>query len=337
MVNNRERVYILQKIRVRGLGEVPQTEWKPITPKLTIFTSPSSYNMHGLLQALETINPSYDCSLHQPFKHYPLITRQGDYQKRVRPHKRTVALAVFAAQPASAKALGKITPHLYGADRIEVGRKLDYSQWVNFVEIASSTRWSEMQARFKTFLLLAESSLSDEERTLIKRLRPTDRIKGEIANSLSNIVNNLIMHRKIDYSTGELNNLQSQINRAYDFIRAKDYVKKTLPVFHFITGNIFSATTTELLSIEKNHKAEADVLTIHGDTCIETSLKTSGDQPIFLFEERSLLAAGFTKAQLIDYVVSLSERYQCIYGTTSPDDVGGKHCVVEFSGHSLSQ
>lgn len=76
----------------------------------------------------------------------PSTLNECSYPRLLTPIKRTAALAVFAADPSLIVELGKIEPILDGLDRIEAGRRLDGSLWLNFVEIASACRWRAIDA-----------------------------------------------------------------------------------------------------------------------------------------------------------------------------------------------
>ena len=77
---------------------------------------------------------------------------QNGHTRRINPAKRTIALAVFNATPDLVQELSSIGDWFYETDRIEVGRRFDYSRWINFVELASSTRWSEISSDIEDLL-----------------------------------------------------------------------------------------------------------------------------------------------------------------------------------------
>ncbi len=178
----------LIKARIRGLGRTMESRWFALTPHLNLFHFPDDDGRAGFFQALETINPPYSCQSVQPFADFPRFNKHQDHARKVVAGKRTVALAVFNSTPNLVADLAAITPLLFGTDRIEVGRRLDYSRWINFVELASSSRWSEISTDLGRLLDLTRTlapAKASELAEIITPLRPSDRIRNDLQKRLT--------------------------------------------------------------------------------------------------------------------------------------------------------
>jgi hypothetical protein len=116
---------ILAKLRLRGLGGIPQTGWIEVAAGLNLLEAQNTAQQTALVDALATINPPYKCRDVDPFGDLPRqITRRGR-TRRIVPHKRTIAIGVFNSNPDLVQELAKISPVLYETDLIEVGRLID--------------------------------------------------------------------------------------------------------------------------------------------------------------------------------------------------------------------
>ena len=228
----------LIKARTRGLRTLTESRWFDLSPHLNLFQFPAQNDQNSpksggdFLRILETINPTYICKKREPFADLPKLTEQGGYLKRVNPTKRTVALAVFSATPELVGQLTVAGDWFYETDRIEVGRRLDYSRWINFVELASSTRWSEISSDIKW--LIEEASRLEPDLAspaeIICSLRPSDRIKDELQDQLANWLRNLPAEIW-DNSSQLLENSITTVMRADHFQTARDIVRSRLPLF----------------------------------------------------------------------------------------------------------
>lgn len=282
---------LLQNIRVHGLGDIVDGPWITVDKTITYFQLPEDFNKEGFFRTVQSINPL--CSLKEDkiFQNYPTIVRQGKYQKRVRPEKRTIAFAIFIAQPDMVRDLAKITWHLYEADRVEVGRRLDYSRWVNFIEIASSTRWSEVSERI---IQLAEEHphlLSDQLKRELITLKKTDRVEEDLMKSLSGWLQGLKSNLSQE-STDLIDELLFDVNRQKDFKVAKGLVRKKLPHFYLA---------------EKN--ADVEKLADH----LSSVEKKGNSPPVLLVDEQSLDLTALEKREWRQSAADLSQTYQILY------------------------
>lgn len=297
---------LLKNIRIRGLGNVIETDWIKLDDNLTYFSLPSNFNRNGILQALQTINPPYECGERKPFNDYPLITRQGKYQKRVRPHKRTIAFAIFIAQPGLVMELGKITPHLYEADRIEVGRRLDYSRWLNFIEIASSTRWSEVQSRVLELAKKYPDFTPTAVCKLITSLNTSDRVNNEVLELLDSWLRRLAKGTEFT-NQGMIDELLFDINRQSHFISAIKHVKQCLPQFFIIDKKLIdtqTSTNSPRVTFEVIEKLINTLLLLE---------KNEQGMPVLLFDAPELALPAEMRGGLQNLVQDTSQKCQCLY------------------------
>jgi hypothetical protein len=225
----------LIKLRLRGLGEIPETSWIEIAPGLNLLQVRSAPRKTALIDALATINPPYPCELVDPFGDLPRqITRQG-YTRRVVPHKRTIAIAVFNSAPDLVAELAEISPALYETDLIEVGRRLDYSRWINFIELASSTRWGDIADEADSVLAISApaSDRAERLRRRLDTLTSTDRIKGELMSELADYLKAAATEAPADEKT-RLTELRHRVLRARHFATARTIVGQWLPLLAVI-------------------------------------------------------------------------------------------------------
>jgi hypothetical protein len=239
----------LLQVKIRGGGGVPDSPWLPLSSGLNLFHFPdSTTDRNKFLNVLETINPPYSSKATKPFANHPKTIAQGNYRKKINPEKHTMAFSVFSSTPHLVKELATISPLLFEVDRIEVGRRLDYSRWVNFVELASSTRWSEISEDIKRLSNNSDIQVSKWPETLKRitdNLQPSDRITDDsmtqLANELQSLPSDVTESSKhLIYTTLET------ILRADYFKKARTLVKKRLPLFVTIDGFHSRATTLPL-------------------------------------------------------------------------------------------
>lgn len=245
--------YTMMKLiqaRIRGLGKLEESRWFELSPHLNLFQFPDHKGKNGqttqtvqppvknFLKLLQSINPTYEIQTIKPFTDFPDFTEQGGHARRVNPAKRTVVLAVFSATPSLVQELARVDEWLYETDRIEVGRRLDYSRWINFVELASSTRWSEISDNMQTLLDQANHlapNLTLPIADIQNSLKPTDRIKDELQEKLAHWLKSLPSTLQKN-SQQLIETTMSAVMRAEHFHTARDIVCTRLPLF-VVLGN----------------------------------------------------------------------------------------------------
>ncbi|HKJ64793.1 MAG TPA: hypothetical protein VJ969_05290 [Desulfopila sp.] len=296
---------ILQNIRVRGLGDVIESNWVEIGKKTSFFSLPGGFNRKGFLHALQTVNPPYVCRKQKPFVHYPLITRQGKYTKRVRPHRRTISFAIFVGTPQIVEELAVYTPHLYETDRIEVGRRLDYSRWVNFVELAGSTRWSEVEDSIQALVKTHGATLDPQLRASLNTLDGSDRIVNRLLEDLAGWLRFLVEKKREEKE--KIDQLLFFVERQHHFSRAKKFIRQRLPVFHVVNRRKV-ANRSEWTEKKKPFPAVCGYI----DWLLRKE-KIHGAAPVLLFDEPDLAKTQEIRRQLREHVAEISRKYQCLY------------------------
>ncbi len=257
----------LIKARIRGPGTLPASRWFDLSPRLNLFQFADSNYGRNFLRILQTINPSYEIRASKPFADFPTITEKNGYTRHINPSKRTVALSVFSATPDLVQELATADDWLYETDRIEVGRRLDYSRWINFVELASSTRWSEISTDIATLRDQAHQ-LEPEPAVpladIIENVRPADRVKNELQDNLERWVQNLPSELQKN-SRQLIESTLTAIRRADHFQTARDIVRTRLPLFVVIDSSCPAATALDSLMRLVADKAEWLGKTSSGD------------------------------------------------------------------------
>lgn len=311
-----DNYFKLTDIRIRGLGSVIDSAWFKVGDKLTIFSLPRSFDKGGFLEALQSVNPPYSIEEKQPFKSYPRITRQGKYQKRVRPDRRTIALTIFTAQPKLVHKLAEITPHLYAADRVEVGRRMDYSRWINFVEIASSSRWSEVEAEMKDLVFGLSGDDSPSLAEHINSLEPRDRIKNDVLSAFEEFLCKCVnKENRAEYSVNT-EEILFKVRRHRHFVEAKKVVSQLLPVFTIIPWPEIEGGPYEGAETENFFKLQSEV-----ESFAEREMNEGRDLPIFLFDESGFGVSRKMEKKVRRYVEGIAQYSQCLYLVDEKADI----------------
>lgn len=226
----------LIQAKVRCVEGVRDTGWIVPGKETTVICGPSGSGKSHLMRALETLNPLYDVVGSKPFANHPKEWQQGNHTRRVIPEKKTAVFMVFSAEPDLVRELDLIDPVLIETDRIEVGRRLDYTRWITFVEIAASARWSEIAESMMTLSKVLPLRVSDTRRltelqegwAFLETLRKTDRVKDQTAVTCNTWLNELL-----PFLHGEeleiANSCLFKSLRAQRFITARKKVDEWLP------------------------------------------------------------------------------------------------------------
>lgn len=219
----------LIKLKLRGLGRIPETSWCDLEGRISLFHIADATTRHAFIEATQTINPPYDCLEQGVFSDLPDTVVQHGYSRKIQPHKRSIAIGVFSTTPELVRILSPLSSHFYELDRVEVGRRLDYSRWINYVELASSTRWSEVAETMWT-LFRKRGGGNAELAELLPGLVPTDRIKGAVMDQLGGWLEELLPGLD-EQEREQCQELLDAIRRADQFSRAKRVTKSYLPYF----------------------------------------------------------------------------------------------------------
>lgn len=228
----------LLMFRIIGHPAVPDSSWIEIGRGMNVLKTVHADQAQALARMLQTINPPYDINETDPFRHLLQYLDGPGYRRRIIPSKKTAALAIFAASPRLVRELTSIDSVYYATDRIEFGRRRDHSRWVNFIELAGSARWSEIEPTISTLLDHAGAAgeeLSELLHPAIVPLRGTDRIKGPVAEILKEHLEPLwpLLPESEQEQLGQCLNA---IDRADHFRQAKARASAWLPYFVLITA-----------------------------------------------------------------------------------------------------
>lgn len=225
--------------RVIGHPDLAHQSWLKVGKGLNVIKAAKAGQGRSLLRMLQSINPPYDFSATDPFHDLPQYTLLDQRTRKIIPAKKTAAMAIFTASPRLVKELAAIDPLFFETDRIECGRRRDRSRWINFVELANSSRWSEMQPLVNGLvsLLRPESAFIGERlRATTAPLRGSDRIRGEIAAELRERLVELGPFLPTR-GQAELDRCLYTLDRAHHFQQARDIALHRLPVFVAVTGS----------------------------------------------------------------------------------------------------
>ncbi len=302
----------LRQLKIRGLGSLPETDWIALSGTTTLLRLPDKSMGRQFLKTVQSINPPSDCRIDQPFKDLPLETVSANGHRRViAPEKRTIVFGIFETPSSLVRELGAITPPLYETDRVEVGRRLDYSRWINFVEIASSSRWSEVSKDITNLLL--QQSTGGADTSNIKRLlaetAPSDRIKGNMLEQLATWLTGLQSRLP---EPGDLDDILEKVLRASRFSEARALMERRLP--QFIRGRYGEELQRLLhLKVSDNDSRISPVILID---CFDAALseKTGAEIPevlfylakrcqILCFAEHSFPGWNLERGQIVDVAV----------------------------------
>ncbi len=221
----------LIQLKIRGLGNLAQTGWIKVRNGMNVVRCDGETAGKKVLQAVQSLNPPIACSEMQPFQDFPTQTVTSDgYVKKIISRKRTVVLGIFDSPAPLVRELGSITPYLYETDRIEAGRRLDCSRWFNFVEIASSTHWSEIAGAVTKLFDNSggDRSSAAEIRRIINGLTATDRVKGDNARILADWLLHLRSHQP---EHEPIDTVLEKVLRAERFAEARTLLAKRMPLF----------------------------------------------------------------------------------------------------------
>ncbi|MBM9537125.1 hypothetical protein [Desulfobulbus alkaliphilus] len=234
---------LLLSFRVIGHPAVADSSWLEVGPNLSIVHTRQSEQAEVLLRALQAINPPFDLHHQDPFADFSEYALGSHHKRRIIPAKKTAALAIYAASPQMVQELAALDPALYETDRIELGRRRDYSRWMNFVELSASSRWQEVEPLIRALLSHVGPEAADAVaplQTTMEDLQATDRIKGEVATQLREQLERLDTYLPASCQV-EMNRCCQSIDRARHFLQAKKAVAARLPLFLALSATTLSA------------------------------------------------------------------------------------------------
>jgi len=289
----------LIQAKIRGTGLTLATGWFEIHRQTTAICITDAAARTCFLRGLHAITPDELHAWPDLFAHTPRLVSTKDHLRKIMPHKRTIAMGIFAASPELVKELGLLCPDLYETDRIEIGRRLDSSRWLNFVEISSSTRWGEICQDIQPVLDSPEASAIRYR--FLRTLLPTDRVKGKIHDELIRLLNDFSTART-DYAD-TVAQLRESIRRVDYFQEARNKVYRQLPRTYLLNRTDNPVINPELAAL-KNEAHNA---------CVKA--REAGHAPIFLIDSPEKILLRGNKDLLASFIRELSSQGQVIFVT----------------------
>lgn len=240
---------ILQ-IKIRGTTNIQDSGWVTLSQGLTIIQGNDDQQRKEFLTSLETINPLFDSHSTVPFHDFPTFSLVHGHKKRIQPHKKTVAYSIYATSPNLTRELSEIDPIFYETDRIEVGRKLDYSHWVSFVEMSASTKWKEFEEVAQPLFQSLPSSSINALSHIVNTYKTNDRIIDTFSHELTLWMNEIALILPSDQQP-----LYQQclflIGRAERFNMARRYFESNLPLYIFVDETPQLQSSYSLMEVNK--------------------------------------------------------------------------------------
>lgn len=229
----------LVKFRIVGHPRHNDTKWRDVGRGLTLLDFGNQALAADILLALQSLSPPYDIDTVQPFQYFPQYMTKGRTTKKIIPAKKTAAFVVVSKTLPLVRQLGALDPILYELDRIELGRRRDLSLWSNFVEIASSSRWSDLRPVVEKLLPTAPNWQVNSALSRLSEycaaFRDTDRIKGEVARELASRL--AALESNMDPGHHELVEQALYFVQRHDrFQEAKNIMLQQLPLFLLLSG-----------------------------------------------------------------------------------------------------
>ncbi len=255
----------LKQIKISGHRQLVNTDWVLVRGRENIIAGHPDSGGEAFLKCLQAINPP---AIHSPppFDDFLTYREVNGVKKKVLPHKKTAVFTVFICDEELRKKLVEIDQIFYETDRIEVGRRLDGSRWITFVEISDYSRWSEIEQSMNKLRRTADNEgltdISEDFDKITHGVLPTTRIKGEITRTLENWLLDLEMHLG-SKTLGTWKDTIYKVRRSKRFDKARKVVSKHLPVFIYFSDDFlfpsklelipqdFSATQEQIVSPEK--------------------------------------------------------------------------------------
>jgi len=223
------------RCKVSGHFVLRNTDWFTVSPECTVIVGGAASGKTTLLGALRSVNPPSCRPTTEPFSSFPQYVATGGHTRKVLPRKKTAVIAVFECDGPLREKLGGIDPVYLETDRVEVGRRLDNSRWMTFVEIAASSRWSELKGLMAGLRKLFPGKGKEDDLAGVWRicdeLESTDRIKGQLAVRLNMLLDQVDRLAEKGEHRRLVQEARFMVNRAERFRRARRTVEAALPVF----------------------------------------------------------------------------------------------------------
>ena len=252
----------LFRCKVAGHFILQNSDWFTIHEKMTTITAPTGSGKSTLLKALRSINPLFCHPDPAPFAAFPHSAGHGRHIRKVIPAKKTAVIAVFICDNALRHTLTAIDPIFINTDRIEVGRRLDNSRWLTYVEISGSSRWSNLAPELEKLRRKFPASTGDHRLAGMwqkcEMLAPTDRIKGALATELNELLDYLAIRARDEDDHALLQQARFIVNRASRFMKARQATTETLPVFLYLQQDNLLSTAIDVGLVAEKMRQTAE-------------------------------------------------------------------------------
>lgn len=227
--------------KVTGHFALTNSDWFPIDDKITTIIAPAGRGKSTLLKALHSINPCLCRPDPAPFDDYPRYVQRGGHTRAVDPAKKTAVIAIFICDDPLRELLTAIDPVLVETDRIEVGRRLDGSRWITFVEIAASSSVSELLPTVNTLCERLPRGDVEPVWQECMNMRGSERIKGRLAGRLNRLLDGLEKAVSRQEERELLLQARTIVNREARFAEARETTGQALPAFIYLDqGDLLS-------------------------------------------------------------------------------------------------
>ncbi len=246
----------LSQVKVRGLQGLENTGWLSIHPHITLIESATAEQAQHFLAALETINPVRDIKQSDPFSTYLPFTKLNGHTRRIAPEKKTAAYGIFIALPQLVHKLGYINTMFYETDRIEVGRRLDFSRWISFVELPGSSKIEEFEKKAAPIFAALSQQQREEYENLVSSWQFNDRISGQLAIQLREWWINTTKgssERALSAECLKIIELEHETNKA------RNIVEGAMPFTLFIDHSSPLKTTYTIEQLAEEHHTDSFV------------------------------------------------------------------------------
>lgn len=270
----------LAKIKTRYLTNFVDTGWLELKQDITLFVADDSDQIPSFFKLLEAVNPFSSASAH--LYDYPEFIEKGGYSKRVQPAKTTTAYTIFEGDNELVKRLGELDPSLYELDQIEVGRRLDNSRWLSFVEISQSSKWGDIKEGVDRLLETVDASC--QRHCEPPSLKASDRLRGEVGKTISTYLTALLqcvaepdrkVLKEIIFTANKDQRFQEAIESTYSYLPQLCYVEAD-EIERVIHGSSFSTPVVFLVDASSITNPQASL-------SIYNSLKNLGEATQVLY------------------------------------------------------
>jgi predicted ATP-dependent endonuclease of OLD family len=264
-----------KKAKICGHHIIKNSGWFEFPPNLTIFGGSCGSGKTLLLRGLQSINPHPLQQYDNPFTTFPDFFFSKGHKRKINPREKTAALAIFTCSDDLRTKLAEIDPILIETNKIEVGRRIDWSRWTSFIEIASSTRWSEVSAAFAALnhTITNKSAVTGfkTEAPHISNMVATDRIRGENMHSLANWLIAIQPHltaEGIDLSNKTLHS----VYRHQRFQAAKQVITAQLPSLLYLASDLLLKERFSVKRLLAQHHNSSSTIEESTEYCLSQHL-----------------------------------------------------------------